>query len=198
MNVQRYDRMSTRRVKGSSRAKEIMIRTYGVAREAYKPERVRLLLIAESPPASVGYFYFEKTVGKDHLFRETMKAVGLWPEGRRMPKGVDKRGLLAGFRAKGLFLIDTSLVPVDRLPRGERRRAIVRDVSRLVDDVRQLDPEGIVIVKASIHASVRDALEQSGFGERVLNVEALPFPSHGNQRKYREKLRLLIPNEPRL
>ncbi len=192
MNVEHYDRMNRRRVKGSSRAKEIMIRTYRAAREAYKPERVRVLLIAESPPASGGYFYFEKTMGKDHLFRETMKAVGLWPEDRRMPKGVDKRGLLTGFQAKGLFLIDTSLVPVDKLPRGERRRAIVRDASRLVDDVRRLDPEGIVIVKASIYGPVRDALELSGFGERVLNLEALPFPSHGNQRTYRDKLRSLI------
>ncbi len=55
-----------------------MIRRYRVAREAYRPERVRVLLIAESPPASGGFFYFPKTIGKDHLFRETMKVVGLW------------------------------------------------------------------------------------------------------------------------
>ncbi len=60
--------------------KVMLVEKYRNAREAYKPERVRLLLIAESPPASGGYFYFEKTVGKDHLFRETMKALGLWPE----------------------------------------------------------------------------------------------------------------------
>ncbi len=198
MNLERYDRMNTRRVKGSSRAKEIMIRTYRDAREAYKPERVRLLLIAESPPASGGYFYFEKTVGKDHLFRETMKALGLWPEAKTLPKGLDKRPFLRQFQAKGFFLIDTSLVPVDNLPSPERRKAIVKGLPRLVDDVRQLGPERIVIVKASIYDPVRDALEHSGLGDRVVNLETLPFPSHGNQRKYREKLRLLIPNEPKL
>ncbi len=56
-----------------------MIRRYRVAREAYRPERVRVLLIAESPPASGGFFYFPETIGKDHLFRQTMKAMGLWP-----------------------------------------------------------------------------------------------------------------------
>ncbi len=45
------------------------IRRYSAAREAYRPERVRVLLIAESPPASGGFFYFPETIGKDHLFR---------------------------------------------------------------------------------------------------------------------------------
>ncbi len=44
-----------------------MIRKYRAAREAYRPERVRVLLIAESPPASGGFFYFPETVGKDQL-----------------------------------------------------------------------------------------------------------------------------------
>ncbi len=56
-----------------------MIDRYRAAREAYRPERVRVLFIAESPPASGGFFYFVETIGKDHLFRETMKAVALWP-----------------------------------------------------------------------------------------------------------------------
>ncbi len=55
-----------------------MLLRYRAAREAYRPHRISVLFIAESPPTSGGYFYFEKTVGKDHLFRETMKALGLW------------------------------------------------------------------------------------------------------------------------
>ncbi len=53
---------------------------YAVARNKYRPSKVEVLWIAESPPSSQGFFYFEKTTGKDHLFRETMKAVGIWPE----------------------------------------------------------------------------------------------------------------------
>ncbi len=51
---------------------------FDVKREAYRPEKVRVLFIAESPPASGGLVYFPETIGKDPLFRETMKAVALW------------------------------------------------------------------------------------------------------------------------
>ncbi len=173
-----------------------LIEGYRVAREAYRPERVRVLLIAESPPASGGYFYFEKTTGRDHLFRETMKALGLWPEDKSMPKGIDKRPLLRQFQSRDFFLIDTSLVSVDRLPSRERRETIVKGVSRLIEDVRNIGPESIIIVKASIYALVGDALERAGFADKVLNLGALPFPSHGNQRKYREKLRSLMAGDP--
>ncbi len=108
-----------------------MIRRYRVAREAYRPEKVRVLFIAESPPASGGFFYFPETIGKDHLFRETMKALGLWPEDRRLSKGFDKGPLLREFQSRGFYLIDTSLVPVDKLPRRERRQAVVESVERV-------------------------------------------------------------------
>jgi hypothetical protein len=53
-------------------------------------------------------------------------------------------------------------------------------------------PERIVIVKTSIFDLVKDALETVGFGEKVLNKRALPFPSYGHQRIYRMMLRELI------
>ncbi len=169
-----------------------MIRTYRDAREAYKPERVRLLLIAESPPASGGYFYFEKTVGKDHLFRETMKALGLWPEAKTLAKGLDKRPLLRQFQAQGFFLIDTCELPVDKFDDRERREATVRGASRVVSDVKQLNPQKIIIVKATVFEPVKSELERAGFGDRILNQEPLPFPNRGWQKAYREKLRALL------
>ncbi len=111
-----------------------MVQKYRTAREAYKPERVRVLLIAESPPASGGSFYFEKTVGKDHLFRETMKAVGSWPEGQTLPRGLDKRPLLKEFQTKGFFLIDTSLQPVDRMLLRRRRQAVQKGTVKSESD----------------------------------------------------------------
>ncbi len=165
---------------------------YRAAREEYKPERVRVLFIAESPPASGGFFYFPETVGKDHLFRETMKGLGLWPVGRRMGKGLDKTGLLRQFQSRGFFLVDTSLVPVDRLSRRRRREMVAGSVSRLAEEARRLDPEHILIVKVSIYRQVRDTLDQAGLADRVLNREPLPFPSHGNQKKFRMELARLL------
>jgi hypothetical protein len=64
----------------------------------YKPlEKTKLLIVAESPPASGGYFYFDRATGKDSFFRETMKALRLFPEDNRMKKGFDKTPLLEEF-----------------------------------------------------------------------------------------------------
>jgi len=53
---------------------EAMVRRYRVARDAYGPGRVRVLLIAESPPASDGFFYFPETMWKEHLLSETIES----------------------------------------------------------------------------------------------------------------------------
>ncbi len=120
-----------------------------------------------------------------------MKALGLWPVDSKMSKGLDKRGLLRQFQSRGFFLVDASLVPVDKLPGRRRGEMVAGGVSRLVGEARRLDPEHILIVKVSIYRPVREALEKAGLGSKVLNRKPLPFPSHGNQKEYRERLRAL-------
>ena len=146
-------------------------------------------MIAESPPASNGFFYFPKTIGKDHLFRETMKALGLWPEDKRMEKNVDKRLMLQQFQAMGIYLIDASSYPVNRFSRARRRKAVLNQLPRLLNEVMSVDPNSIIIVKASIFHPVNNALTESGFGPRILNGGPLAFPSHGNQQKYRSMMK---------
>ena len=165
---------------------------YILVRNKFKPyERVKFLLIAESPPASGGYFYFDRTTGRDSLFRETMKALRLFPEDKRMPKGFDKRPLLKEFQSQGFFVVDASYEPVNKLKPRERKLVIIKEIPRLIADTRKLDPEGIVIVKSTIFASVKEALDKAGLGKKILNERALPFPSHGNQKIYRQMLREL-------
>jgi hypothetical protein len=159
------------------------------AREEYRPYEIRVLLIAESPPSSGGFFYFPRTTGKDHLFRETMKALGLWPLNKPLPRGIDKRPMLKQFQSTGLYLIDTSVRPVDKLPLKERRDVVVSQLPRLARDVAAMRPRGIVIVKSSIFDLVSRELGEFGVGSRILNKGPIPFPSHGNQSKYRSLLR---------
>ncbi len=122
---------------------------YILARNKFKPyERVKFLLIAESPPASGGYFYFDWTTGKDSLFRETMKALVCFQKIKKMSKGFDKRPLLKEFQSQGFFVVDVCYEPVDKLQTREKRR-YHKEIPRLIADTRKLDPEGIVIVKSS-------------------------------------------------
>ena len=159
------------------------------ARRKYRPRKIRLLLIAESPPSSGGFFYFPTTIGKDHLFRETMKALDLWPKNQPMRRGVDKRSMLLRFQSMGLYLLDTCDFPVDKMRPMKRREAVRQQIPRLVNDVIEADPFHILVVKSSIFNPVIIALRESGFQSQILNTGPVPFPSHGNQRIYRSKLR---------
>jgi hypothetical protein len=162
------------------------------ARRKYRPRRVKLLLIAESPPTSGGFFYFATTIGKDHLFRETMKALEFWPNHQPMHRGVDKRSMLRRFRTMGFYLLDTCVSPVDKMRPVDRRKTVLTQTPRLIKDLVSANPFHIFIVKSSIFNPVSQALKESGFLPRLLNVRPVPFPSHGNQRVYRSRLRRAI------
>lgn len=166
--------------------------SYALARNKYRPKKVSLLLIAESPPSSGGYFYAEETIGKDHLFRETMKALELWPADRPMRKGCDKRPMLKQFRSLGFFLIDTCELPIDKMPPRLRKLSTIQGASTLSHRVKELDPSQILIVKKTVFNPVRQVLSLAGFEDRIMNKRAMPFPSHGNQKKYRLMVRRLL------
>ena len=165
---------------------------YARARNKYRPTKVNVLFIAESPPSSGGYFYAEKTIGKDHLFRETMKALKLWPVDRPMRKGCDKRPMLKQFRSLGFFLIDTCELPVDKMSPRRRRLSTIQGASTLPNRVKELDPGRILIVKKTVFNPARHALSIAGFEDRIPSKRSLPFPSHGNQRRFRRMLRRLV------
>jgi hypothetical protein len=164
---------------------------YSLAREKYRPDRIRLLLVAESPPSSGGYFYFRKTIGKDHLFRETMKALELWPQSQKMGKGIDKTPYLDQFMTRKFFLIDTCKNPVDKLPQRAKLMQIAKKASILAGRVHDLDPEKIIIIKKTVFGPVRKALMAAGLADRILNEMPIPFPSHGHQSRFQIEFRRL-------
>ena len=121
-----------------------------------------------------------------------MKALEIWPIKTAMHRGLDKRPFLEEFRSKGFFLIDTCQVPVDKLPAAQKKHKILREASGLALRAEDLHPDRIIIVKKTVYQPVREALERTGLGHKILNNEPLKFPSHGNQKDYRSSLRRLL------
>ncbi|TMI76424.1 hypothetical protein E6H11_00640 [Candidatus Bathyarchaeota archaeon] len=106
--------------------------------------------------------------------------------------------MLKRFRSIGFFLIDTCELPVDRLQPRQRRISTIQGASTLPHRVRELDPTRILIVKKTVFKPARQSLIEAGLGDRILNTKPLPFPSHGNQRKFRTMIRRLVnKNRPR-
>jgi len=154
---------------------------YDDLRRQWKPDPVRLLLVGESAPdpgaEEPRFFYAPMLDRRDNLFRGVVEAMY-----ERIPRGSTgqaKRPWLERLRADGVYLVDLVPFPVDKLGSGDRRRARREHVSALVEQVRTLDPEGVIVCHAPTFADAAPALRAAGLP--LLHDAALPFPL-GNTR----------------
>ena len=144
------------------------------AAQRYKPESVRLLLVAEAPPcAGDRYFYFDRVESQDSLFRYVWQAISGEPVGDRS----NKPAQLARLRDAGVFLIDLHEENIAK----PKLKDLVPCVPGLADRAAALAPEHIVLIKASVYDAAFSALRAAGLP--VID-ERLPFPGSGQQRKF--------------
>jgi hypothetical protein len=161
---------------------------YLALRGQYEPENVRLVMVAESPPASGKYFYDSTGSPSEALFREMMKQLGLSP--------VTKEAGLREFQRRGWILVDATYHPVDKLtPPLTRGEVINRDYPLLVDDLLTLTKDHrlapLLLIKANICRLLEPKLARDGFD--VLNHgRVIPFPSNGWQNKFRERFDAIL------
>ncbi len=169
----------------------------------YKPATVRVLFIAEAPPAFRfnRLFYFEDLRDGDTLFLEMMKTlygstVGFTENGflpGSSAEGIRRRksGLLARFMREGYFLIDTSEEPMpDRASSSQKlallRAAVPRLIARLKEfAVDQNTP--IVLIGGVTYSACAQSLVNLGF--KVMNEAMIDHPARGGQLRFRQKLR---------
>jgi hypothetical protein len=146
---------------------------YDELRETYRPERLRVLLIGESPPdpgLGVRRFFYAPMLTHDNLFRGVAQAV--YGDDVEVD---DKVGVLERLRADGFWLIDAVEHPINKEKSGPRRRAIAAAVPRLVERCRELAPErGVVICHGLVYELASPALRQASV--KLLHDEPLPFP----------------------
>ena len=94
---------------------------YSLLREQWKPNRVHLLLIAESAPDDHGdpsqrrFFYADHFGGADNLFRSVVHA--MYGTTKEDLKQTGKRPWLERLRSDGFYLIDLAPYPSTRVHR---------------------------------------------------------------------------------
>ncbi len=143
------------------------------AAEKYKPDKVRVLLVAEAPPAADDrYFYFEDVASHDWLFKGVVEVL----LGRK-PARSEKRACLRKLQEMGIFLIDLKLDPVDASP----LQACVPD---LLARCWALAPERIILIKATVFDAAYAPLRCAGLP--VVN-KRIYFPSSGRQGEFRRQ-----------
>jgi hypothetical protein len=140
------------------------------AAEKYRPTEIKLLLVAEAPPAALDrYFYFDDVREQDSLFRYIARSIL-----KAEPTRANKSELLGRLRDRGVFLTDLKQDPVDG-------GSLEMEVSGLVRRIRKLDPGKIIVIKASVYDLVYRALVEA----RLPVVDQrVPFPGSGQQRRF--------------
>ena len=155
---------------------------YETLRNLYRPDQVRVLLLAESVPdparGNRRFFYNGELTGHDNLFRGVALAqYGLGGDALRQ---MSKSEVLQRLKLDGFWMIDAVHYPVNHLGSGERRRAIRDAIPAIVERVGQVQPTvGVFICTTPVYRLTADALRVAGV--KVLNTTPAPFPL-GNTR----------------
>ncbi len=171
--------------------------SYDALRKHYKPQDIKVLLIAESPPSpdphSGGSRHFYRTDmvrPEDRLFINTVRA--LYPETIDMPQQEleeKKEMWLRKFQADGWYMIEalpTSLT--HEVPKAKRQELIKQHLPELIARVKQLASKHtqLILIKSNVFVVAAEPLKAAGFS--VLNTELLDYPGRFNQPAYRKKL----------
>jgi hypothetical protein len=172
----------------------------------YKPATLRVLFIAEAPPAFRfnRLFYFEDLRDGDTLFLEMMKtlygsAVGFRENGfspGSSAEGIRRRKseLLARFMREGYFLIDASEEPMPDGASASQKLALLRaSVPRLIVRLKEFAVDKntpIVLIGGVTYSACAQSLMNLGFN--VVNEAMIDHPARGGQLRFRQKLRCTL------
>ena len=194
------DALSVVRLRGS-------LESFRRAMTRYRPNPLRLLFIAEAPPAYKlnRLFYFHDIKTGDALFLEMMKVIygaliGFTEtEGFLKPLSAkDVRGrkpeLLNRFVSDGYFVIDASEQPMPDGATATTKLAVLRQsLPELNMRVKALLGEQrvpIVLIGGVTHEVCFGPLKDEGYN--VINEEMIDHPARGGQLLFRKKLRAAL------
>ena len=156
-------------------------------RRKFEPASVKLVIVAESPPASGKYFYNPAGVVTEHLFTALMKQLGVQPK--------TKEDGLREFQRRGWVLVDATYEPVNEFKSdAAKNKAILRSYALLRVDLDGLIPDrsaSVVLIKANVCRLLEPKLTEDGFN--VLNkARSIYFPSHGRQKDFRRQFKAVL------
>jgi hypothetical protein len=173
--------------------------SYDEQRREYRPDHIKFLLVAESPPPnaeapSSRHFYRLDPPGVDRLFINTIRA--LYPEiGERTDAELrpEKQKWLKRLQADGIYMIEALETSMQhKITKKQRQENIKNSLPRLIERVGELVEQDtkLILIKSNVFDIAAEPLKAAGF--TVLNTELVDYPGRFNQRAYREKLAQLV------
>ena len=146
-------------------------------RQSFRPRRISTLFVGESPPEGGTFFY---------------KGNGLLHDNMKEAFG-EGANFLSEFKAKGFFLDDVVLYPINRMGDAERNMHRRKGVPLLARRMADYRPAAVVVLMCAIKPMVEDAIREAGLS---LVPYVAPFPNHWHKKSFKEKMDEIIPKLP--
>ncbi len=140
--------------------------------QSYKPAKINLLFVAESPPKGGTFFYFRNS----NLYFAIKEAFG------RTFRKFDDIEFLEFFKEQGCYLEDLCLIPVNGLSKSKRNKERFKGIEPLAQRIKEHKPKGIVILMKGITAEVITAIEKSNI-KSVELIKVTSFPAHSESNR---------------
>ena len=165
--------------------------THQKSANKYMPLKTNVLFVAESPPAALDrYFYFENVKEQDALWVGLMKALYESEFGETSRERLSKKKWLTKFKNDGYRLIDALKEPVGKSTKRLKRKKLISNVvDHVIEEIKEISPNQIVLIKTTVFDVLYDPLHTAGLP--VVN-ERLPFPGLGHQKKFAERFENLV------
>ena len=149
---------------------DISVNTYEQLRHSYKPVKIRVLFVGESPPAGGTFFYKADSNLYHFTQRAFLDVFGVAFEDKRF---------LDSFKSIGCYLEDLCPTAINKTNKAERKRQWVAGVESLTKCIRAASPQAIVTVMRAIAPHVNKAACKAGVDPT--QIYSLPFPAFGHQ-----------------
>lgn len=158
-------------------------------RERFRPAIAQVVFVGESAPdprdGERRFFYLPELSAHDNLFRGIM--IALYGADRNAVSG-RKAYWLGRFQSDGYWLLDLAPRPINHLSSAERAEAILANVPRLVQRLKEVEPaKGVIICKSSLYATLTAPIRSAGI--RVLHGTPVPFPLPNVRQRFVEDVR---------
>ena len=150
-------------------------------REKFKPEKIKVLFIAEAPPENDTFFYSAK--GGFYNFTKQV-FIELFED--EIKKSTD---FLHFFQYKSYFLDDLcNETKTFKEIRSNKKYYIKELEGRLI----AYNPQAIIITLKRINGLIHEAIKQSNISINPELIFTLPFPGNGHQNDYMSGLRIAL------
>lgn len=155
------------------------------ARQFYKPDRIKYLLIAEAAPDNLDrFFYYTDVFKHDDLFLGISRV--LFPSlkdehliKRRRRDSTIKKIMLEKFKSEGFYLLDLSELPLSLL--SSSLNSQVPSLIKRIKPIINKDTK-IILIKTTVYDAAFSFLLKEGI-KNVIDSR-ISFPGSGQQAKF--------------